>query len=248
MGDGKTEWRPVSVGIKLKYAGNVMNRKGQVVLFEEPLNGTTITEANQSQTQLLARAEANWSAFGDQEYTVTYHPRSQQDLSYSSEWYNGATVGGIPPMADLAQYGTLLICVFGGPVGEPVVFEAASHWECLGSNFPLRTVSDSDPTGFAAAQGIIPQKPSLGGAGEEAWRKLAQATGKLNGQSGTVHPSEQPHFTIDRHGQFNRFITEYNAAQDAERVRLDYDYGRRMEAAGNQYNRDHGINPQHPGH
>lgn len=185
-GDGKWDWRPVSAGIKVKYAGDVMARKGQIVLFEEPTNSETLSTNNQTQAGLLQRVEAAFSAFGDGEYAVTYHPRNLSDLDYVSSWAaNLADRSGW-----LSSYPVLLIAIFGGPPNETVVFEAMCHWEITGSAVPSRTKSHSDPNGFGAAQGIIPEKPSLTPPTIEGRKKLVEAEHALNDtSSSTPHPA-----------------------------------------------------------
>lgn len=188
-GDGNWDWRPVSGGVKIKYAGDVMKRKGQVVLYEEPMNGSSLTENSQSQAGLLQAVEATFTAFGDQEYAVTYHPRTLSDLDYASSWHSQNMQGDLNELVD---YACLLIAVYGGPANESCVFEAKMHWEMTGRLVPSRSKSDSDPAGFAAAQAIIPSKPSTAPPATQASIKGAQAAGELGGQSGTAPVAYQP--------------------------------------------------------
>lgn len=179
IGDGKYDWRIVSVGIKIKYAGNVMNRKGQIILWADPQNSNYMSLHNMDENTLLKYKEASFEALGDGEYCVTYHPRNISDLAYSSEF--GHDLNG------LAGYPTLLIAIYGGTqaAGDSYTFEAVSHWELTGSSVPARSKSTADPSGFACAQGIIPTKPSLAPAAAEARLKVAQGNAALSHLSGT---------------------------------------------------------------
>lgn len=183
-GDGKWDWRPVSAGIKIKYAGDVMARKGQIILYEDPANSETLSVNNQTQAGLLQHVEANFSAFGDGEYAVTYHPRNLSDLDYVSSWWAGGSGVG-----NIASYPVLLIAIFGGPKNETIVFEARCHWEVTGSAVPSRTKSHSDPTGFAGAQGVIPEKPALVPPSIEGRMKLTEAEALVNKDMSTPHPA-----------------------------------------------------------
>lgn len=148
------EWRPVGGGVKLRYSGNVMQRAGKIYLYEEPENSVALTQtgAGVDPADLLKQVECSYSALGDGEYAVLWHPRTISDLDYSSAWQSAAT--------DLAKYQTLLI-VIQGCASQTFEFEAIMHWEMIGSQIPSRTKTDSDPSGLAAVQGAMGPSPSL---------------------------------------------------------------------------------------
>lgn len=182
LGDGNYDWRPVSAGIKIKYSGNVMNRKGTIVLFQDPQNSEWLyNKVNVAQNDFLKYEEAAYSALGEQEYAVTYHPRNLGDLTYASEWFD------VVPLTffEIAKYGVIAMMIYGGPANESFVFEAVEHWEMTGSAVPSRTLSHSDPNGFSSAQAVIPTKPTLNTPFQESKTKLDQAENQLATMSGT---------------------------------------------------------------
>ena len=182
QGTGRLDYRCVGGGIKIQYAGAVMERKGQIILLEDPNNDETFcVEPLFTSTVALRRPEASYSALGDGEYAVLWHPRVMTDLDYASSWFAN--------LANLAKYHVLLIIVDGCEPGTPFTFECIMHYELTGSQVPGRTKTDSDPSGLAAVQASISTKPSLQSPNVTAPMKLAEAEARLGHTSRAIYTS-----------------------------------------------------------
>jgi len=152
------DWRPVAGGIKVQYAGQLEDRSGSYILFEAPVNDNFlgITD-NLSDGAVLQNEEAAFTVVAEAPVAVTHKVRNGQDVEYASEWYDYASGAGNTD--DLVTYHTMMIAVF-GCVSQAFNFEVIMHWEFVGSSFPARTRSHSDPTGFARINNTSPTAPS----------------------------------------------------------------------------------------
>lgn len=151
---GNLAWRPVAAGIKVKFAGNVMNRKGTVVLFNDPNNdGMLDRTIPSSQAALLGLEESAFTSVTEDEYNVVYRPRTNNDFQYSDQWRESVQA--------LARFDVLMIAVFGANPGDEFAFDVIGHYELIGSHVPNRTSNESHIDLVGKINAIMPKKPSL---------------------------------------------------------------------------------------
>lgn len=186
---GNIDWRPVGGGIKIRYAGNVMEREGTITLYEDPNNSTYMYDVGGFvppppgnvvlQSAIIQKSEAAFQSLGDGEYAVLYHPRNLSDLDYASQWSND--------LAALSRYDTLYIIINGlGSSSQAFTFEAIMHWEVNGSSVPSRTKTEADPTGLAAVQSALSTKPSLANPALQHAMKKGEVASHLAQESGAI--------------------------------------------------------------
>jgi len=187
LNEGNLDWRPVGGGVKIRYAGNVMEREGTITLYEDPNNSTFMYDVGNflpappnnvvEQTAIIQKSEAAFQALGDGEYAVLYHPRNLSDLDYSSHWQND--------LGALAKYDVMYIIINGlGATSQAFTFEAIMHWEANGSSVPSRTRTEADPNGLAAVQSSLGTKPSLANPSLQHAMKKGEVAQNLGQESG----------------------------------------------------------------
>lgn len=151
-------WRPVGGGIKVKYSGRLEDRSGNYIMWTDPTNNDILGRQGLLTVQLLQREETEYTVVADDEVAVLYHQRNENDLRYSDDYYQTQPAAPLDNANDLAKYHTLAIVV-NGSVDSAYTFDCVMHWEAVGSQFPSRTASHADPTGFAAVQNTFPTRP-----------------------------------------------------------------------------------------
>lgn len=184
------QWRVVGAGLKVKYAGTPLNRKGTVVLYEDPTNDgwlDTIIPSGRSENELLQIEEATYTALTEDEYSVTFKPRQQLDLEYSANWFDAS-----PAAAGLTAYDVIAIGAFGCEVGSSFAYEAVIYYEMIGSKTNGRTKSHSDPIGMGAGNSVQDVSPPLESMTKTAAKKEREALKNVYDESGTFPSIPKP--------------------------------------------------------
>lgn len=180
------QWRPVGGGIKVKYAGPADQMAGTYNLWEDPTNSDTLYRLGAfDPSVLLQREETGYTAITPDEAVVCYHQRNMSDMRYSDDWYQTAPSAANGNSQDTALYHTLGVFIAGAPASAPFAFDCVMHWEFTGSNFPSRTASDADPSGFAKVQNTFTTQPSTKSASDQlkdAAKELLKSAAPMAGQ------------------------------------------------------------------
>jgi len=167
-------WRVVGCGLRLRYNGAPLYRRGTVILYEDPNNSGELVQhkrgfggTNLTVSELGTKDTTTYEALRDIDYNVLYHPRSDLDIEYSTSWVTPLQAGGGAPETDtfvksISQYPVLLIGVTGcDPANAGFEWEAVVHYEFTGSQMTGKTRTPSDPTGFGAVVSETPTTPEI---------------------------------------------------------------------------------------
>lgn len=145
-GQGGVQWRCISCGVRVRYAGTELNRGGSILCLEEPDHldfnaaGTTWSEP-----ALRAYEKCHIFPVEGRDWTqVCWAPIQPSDLDFT-------TSPGIIGQG-LAQAFCLAIFIR-GVAGTSYDFEVFENCEIIGSAVRGKTSSHSDTTGYAAIQG-----------------------------------------------------------------------------------------------
>jgi hypothetical protein len=146
---GNIQYRLVGGGIKIEYAGTLLNRGGRVTIYRDAgnnmiaNNGTVSTFLQNNLTlQVNERGE---------EHSVTYFPDNPSFIGYHpySTFYQ-PTTGNLDMRALLIVVDGALTTAF-----NSYTFEAVAYYEMIGNGLTLSS-SHADPVGFAAAMSAAP--------------------------------------------------------------------------------------------
>lgn len=132
---GAVEWRPVSLGIRVRYSGTELNRGGTIFLIEEPDHQEFIAEDTTTISKfkncLRVPVTRSWA-------TVNWIPKRSTELEYTGQMYYSGPSGGV------SKYGLLIL--FTGTPGNTFDFEVCMNYEAIGYSVPSRTPSFSNET------------------------------------------------------------------------------------------------------
>jgi len=133
VGDTR-DYRVVGCGIRIRYAGNELNRGGRIISYRQPNNGNIPGSAldvflNNLET-VTVPVDREW-------HSSVFKPARAQDISYQ----NSSVV--LTP-----EYSQLLL-ITGATPGTTFEFDAICFFEVVGANLPTLTHSHSDPVGMS---------------------------------------------------------------------------------------------------
>lgn len=156
--------RIVSVGVRARYSGVVMNRNGTAVCYEEPdhqsLNAFTFSSML-AQQQSEETDVTNWSPQFPGDNWMAQVCQSGPTRPQDVEFVNTAFPLTVFPPG--STHGPFFGIAISGVAGDLWSYEIATHIEYIGSIVPERTPSHSDPTVFGkvleAAKGITAVAP-----------------------------------------------------------------------------------------
>jgi hypothetical protein len=172
------QYRLVGAGIRIGYAGSLINRGGRILLWH--LQGN----ANPAPTFSIAQAlQDNFSRAVTEkgiEHGVCYQCDNPDLLGYYSfNGYQQSVAGNVNRTC-------MYLAVDGATAGNSYWFEAVGFFELIGTGMPLQG-SESDPIGFAAAMAakptIVPNLP-YGAVAERSFlsnvmKNLEEGSGRL---------------------------------------------------------------------
>lgn len=149
-GSGAVEWRPVSIGVRVRYSGTELNRGGTIYAIEEPdhmdLNNEGVAGLMAYPKCYRAHVTREWT-------TCNWLPKRATEVEYTAlSYYKNLSfplmIMIVAPTADPASYD----------------FEVVMNYEAIGYQVPTRTMSyaadETVKSGLAAlnsgpVQGLI---------------------------------------------------------------------------------------------
>jgi len=171
------EYRLVGCGLKISYAGSVLNEQGSLTLVRNP--GSVPIIAPQGQNQLLSiRDNAFTVVKKDISRAITYLPLTAADMAYR----NVLTYPGNGGTGNTNC--TLLAYVSGGTPGAAMNFEVVQFFEFVGQQVQSTTKSHNDPLGFASIISSVSEAVTVASPQKAEKQLLQRAEGELTGQSG----------------------------------------------------------------
>jgi len=184
---GRFDYRIVACGIKVKYAGAPLTRKGNYILYEDPTNagflyfgGDTVGSApnflNHTPANLMKEASAKLIPIDENEHAVLWHPRQQSDLDYISSWEEQGGVGGY--LQAIAQYPTMGIFVYGADTTVDNLPSFSSHvivhTEQVGTIVNNKTMTESDIVSLSKIMSNMATTVHTGNAQQQYYDKLKE--------------------------------------------------------------------------
>jgi len=179
---GAIDWRLVGAGLKVKYAGAALTRKGVYILYEDPTNYGVIIGTVGSSTpktwgsaDLMKEATTSQVAIDEREHCVLWHPRTNGDLDYFFDNLQTSINTSIEDR--LTGYDNLLIGVFNGDTTEDAgvfTWEAIAHYEFVGPLTPDRTKTHSDIQGMSKVLNLFDSKVPTTSASAQYFDKFKQ--------------------------------------------------------------------------
>lgn len=193
--NGNRNYRLVAGGIKVQAVGNMMNRQGTYVLYEDQSNAGTLRTGGSDWTQadLLQDINITRTAVRDGEVGVTFKPRMKDDMEFASDWMDRTSYGDTITAAiaqDTLVYPVLMIAVFNGSDADVYNFEVRCHYEECGRSVNDKTRSESDIYGLSVAATVINDKPSSAPPANVAAAKLRQAEAHAGGMYRSTYAYE----------------------------------------------------------
>lgn len=147
-GDGFIQFRPVAVGVRIRYIGTELDKSGRTIPFRHPTNRAINTYTEES---CLAYAETHPQPVARKWSAATWVPTSSQDYDYQIAITNFVGVPGV-------NRNTICIFIDGKP-GIAYEYEVVSYYEYTGA-VANATPSHSDIQGVSAIRGFIENQVS----------------------------------------------------------------------------------------
>lgn len=172
-------FRVVGAGLRIQYQGKTLNREGQYVLFEDPGNDGYLNqnELDLSDDSLMRLNYVRVASVSDGGQQVLWHPKSQEDLEFSTSWLGSSSDNSRP-------YDVLAIFVQDADETDNLVFwwEAIIHMELIGGFVTGKTMSHSNIQCICDTLSDRPTRPMVGQENVTfAGHKIAEVTAKAAG-------------------------------------------------------------------
>jgi len=179
--DGEFKYRPVSLGLKIKYAGTKFYEGGSLVLLEEPDHGNLF---NFDMSELLAYDACRNEKVSEDWHTITMSPVDMDEVKYfnfetgSSGYYWGGEASvanqGVIPLAVMVR-SALSPANDGTYIPLQFDFEVHADFEVIGTIARGKTASDIDVLGQQTVAGLV-QK---GKEAQKTPKQILQTAGVL---------------------------------------------------------------------
>jgi len=153
------QYRLVGAGIRIRYAGNLLNSNGEVVCFREEGNGGILTGVDQFYMLAQQRTVRYTTQMTHDKWAeVTFFPDSSTLLGFN-------TIGQMNAICPFTL-ANLVCFIDGGFPSSTYQYEVSAWYEAIGSYWPSLTRSESDPASLGAVIGAAPlqvdkQQPGL---------------------------------------------------------------------------------------
>jgi hypothetical protein len=151
-GPAFAQFRLVSAGLRIRYIGTELNKGGECVGLHQPNHGTL---DGQNIPGLLAHREARKKPVSPKVWTtILWRPVDNQDFDFKQQ-----VLPAVYGVSD--NYMGFILAPPSAPGDFRFEYEAVSNFEIVGRDVHSKTLSGSDPLGFAAAHAAVQSAPHL---------------------------------------------------------------------------------------